>query len=71
MDAKEKGTLAADYLQELLTTKGDALSKKEMKAIMRESKAGADGFLAYMGNVWGHDFFNCRKTERVYIYTKR
>uniref|UniRef100_A0A0R3VWN1 EF-hand domain-containing protein n=1 Tax=Taenia asiatica TaxID=60517 RepID=A0A0R3VWN1_TAEAS len=48
LDDRNKGILAADYVSELLLTRGDALTKKQVKVLMSESNAAADGYFAYM-----------------------
>ncbi|CDS40225.1 flagellar associated protein calmodulin [Echinococcus multilocularis] len=48
LDDKNKGILAADYLSELLLTRGDALTKKQVRDLMSESSTAADGYFAYM-----------------------
>lgn len=51
LDDRNKGILAADYVSELLLTRGDALTKKQVKVLMSESNAAADGYFAYMSTL--------------------
>ncbi|KAL5111173.1 Myosin regulatory light chain [Taenia crassiceps] len=51
LDDKNRGILAADYVSELLLTRGDALTKKQVKVLMSESNAAGDGYFAYMNFV--------------------
>ncbi|VUZ45607.1 unnamed protein product [Hymenolepis diminuta] len=49
LDEKDRGILSKKYLSELLLTRGDALTKKQIKELMSESSTGGDGYFAYIG----------------------
>lgn len=38
-------------MSELLLSRGDALTKKQVKVLMSESNAAADGYFAYMSTL--------------------